>query len=178
MEMIMEDWWWRWWLNEAWHMEEEEADGMLIEDNGAWGWWWRKGLRGYSEAVRCEWKQANEGLLWLSWLAWLMVILFDGGWCHGFVWFYRVSRGFLLLWWGWWWLGLVNRVFFFLSSLSLKTSSSSPTLETLAQLNNYESNIFHRLLILSCLYSQACKTRVSISSLLLFILLMLNLKNI
>ena len=92
--------------------------------------------------------------------------------------------------WGWWWvgqplfsyegeavglwcmmvrLGLVNRVFFFLSSLdffSLKTSSSSSTLETLAQLNNYENNIFHKLLILDRLYSQACKTRTSTSSLL------------
>ena len=40
----------------------------------------------------------------------------------------------------------VIRVFFFLSSLdffSLKTSSSSPTLEILAQLNNFRNNILH-----------------------------------
>ena len=40
--------------------------------------------------------------------------------------------GGLLSWGGWWLLGLVNRVFFFLSSFSLKTSRSFPTLETLA----------------------------------------------
>ena len=42
-------------------------------------------------------------------------------------------------------LGLVIRVFF-ISSLDFlfsKTSCFLPTLETLAQLNNYENNIFH-----------------------------------
>ena len=69
-------------------------------------------------------------------------------------------------------LGLVTRVFFFLSSsdfFSLKTSSSSSTLETLAQINNYGNNNLHKLLFLDRLYSQACKTRISTSSLLLFI---------
>jgi len=44
------------------------------------------------------------------------------------------------------WLRLVIRVSFFLSSLdffSLKTSSFSPTLEILAQLNNYGNNTLY-----------------------------------
>ena len=74
-------------------------------------------------------------------------------------------------------LGLVIRVFF-ISSLDLlfsKISCFFPTLETLAQLNNYENNIFI-IIIFGPSCSQVCKIEASTSCLLIFILLMPNLK--
>ena len=58
-----------------------------------------------------------------------------------------------------------------------KTFCFSPTLETLAHLNNPGNNIFHKLL-LDRLFSRSCKIRVSTSSFLLFIKSTLTLKNI
>ena len=68
----------------------------------------------------------------------------------------------------------------FISSLdffSLKTSSSSSILETLTQYNNYE-NIFSIIIIFGPSCSQVYKSRSSTFSLLLFIKLILILKNI
>ena len=83
-------------------------------------------------------------------------------------------RWWLWRWWGSWFYRMGIRVLglsspptlgFFLS----KTSSLSSTLVTLAQVNNYENNIFHKLLFLDRLDSLACKTHTSTSDLLFFI---------
>ena len=77
--------------------------------------------------------------------------------------------------------GIAGGIFFLLpSSLDFFSPKTSfiPTLETLAQLNNYENNTFHKLLFLDRLYSQACKPKPRRPLFSFFILLMPNLKNI
>jgi len=91
-------------------------------------WWWWCGAE----------EEGDGGILGLAWVnGGVMGMMMKYG-CSDDV-IYGGEEGRV-------WLGLVIRVSFFLSSLdfsSLKTSSSSPTLEILAQLNNYGNNIFH-----------------------------------
>ena len=124
--------------------DDGEGGGRVKEEIETWG----RGLGARLGRMVIMELRLNDGCIeeedWrlplILLLPWLLSLL-DEDYCHD-------------IWWGW--LGLVNRVSFYLSSLDsfpLKTSSSSSTLETLVQWNNYGNNIFHKLLFLDRLYS-------------------------
>jgi len=139
-------------------MMRSEGDGMMELSVGCsrgyerrWLWWWLWYDEG-EEVGRVLWRRlkAIEGCREMMGLKEGTVAC--DGWCFRMMMIHNgeerrggIARGFFL---------------FFLSSLdffSLKTSSFPPTIETLAQLNNYKNNIFHKLLFLDRFHSQACK---------------------
>ena len=149
-----------------------------------WLWWWRRNLMEEMEkAWYCVW---DEDAVGVSWGEMMMMKFGDGGCeevlrrrgCCGPLLWYMMRRRRA---WGRVSIILATGVFL-LDSLSSKSSSFSSTRRnafvTLAQINQYGNNIFHKSLFLDRLDSLACKIRTSASSLHLFILLTLNLKNI
>ena len=162
--MITVGWWMRW--------EDDAGDGKMslcVEIRGSgvrrelmvdvWGWWWLVNYEGGD--VRVAWYgEDEEGLrrMCVRMIGW-------GGRtrrvlpaCRGFLQFYTVM--IMVIEGG---LGLVNLGFFSISSLDFlfsKTSCFLPTLETLAQLNNYENDIFHNYCFLDRLVAKCVKLKL------------------
>ena len=144
----------RWWgAEELMPRGDQEGDGGR--------WWWGDWRWGEGEKMMRE-----EGMvirLMVFWCPWEDAAVEDHPAMEG-VWVLMHDK--------WGRLGFVMFRVSFISSLdffSLKTSSSSLVLETLAQINNYGIIFSINYLFLTRLDSLACKTHSSTSYLLLFI---------
>jgi len=128
-----------------WSMEEEVrrddwfAVGLFCRDDFVWGglpWFWLavRNDFGVRMGLKVRVRVCFFCLIAVGWM-----LKWGCGLC-----FYKGKRGCLLGLAKWlhasW--SLASLVFFF-----LKTSNLVPILETLAQLNNYGNNIFHKLFI-------------------------------